>query len=126
MGLKEGVLEGIEEYGLVDPPAPIVQVIICRDVLIVNCRSDMNVGIVIQIENLLPSLYKHFCVPIPNTYQVSTDFLIHNRDCLIRTMASADADRISLYCLSTLQNIDVESEKIECQVMTIYLIFVQT
>lgn len=72
MGLKEGVLQGIDDYGL-DVPAPILQ--------------------------------------------VSTDFLVHERDCLIRTTSDGNADRIALYCLSILQNIDTESEKIECQAL---------
>ena len=48
--------------------------------------------------------------------QVSNDFLTNKRDCLIRTVPGSEADRITLYCMSILQCIEIDEDKpIKCQ-----------
>ena len=48
--------------------------------------------------------------------QVSTDFLINKRDCLIRTIPGSEVDRIVLYCMSILQCIETSNNvPITCQ-----------
>ena len=67
-------------------------------------------------ENLLVGLDEYgIDEPFP-IVQVSADFLINKRDCLIRTIPGSEADRITLYCMSILQCIETnDNVPITCQ-----------